>query len=399
MKSTARAIRCTLLEAEAKARDHQVSFWLDRLKDVLSDADDLLDDLSTEALTRELMTRNKVAKKVRIFFSKPNQFVYDLKMGRKMREIRGKLEEIDDEKKKLKLNDQPLKPSSDCEDRKQTQIAQKILGKENTKDMEQVQQDLRQAIQGKKFLIVLDDVWNEDVGLWLKLKSLLMEGAHGSKLIVTTPSVKVAEVMSTDGQTITLQGVPLAIRIVGRLVHDKTSEGTDLSYLRNSELWNMDEVEDRIFGMVNLSYDHLSSPMKNCVAFCSLFPKDFSFNKQTLIQMWMAEGFIQSLDPMRCEEDVGHECFMNLLSRSFFQDVTRNKDGEIVWCKMHDLVHDLARFVAKNEYLVVIEGKEQRTRGTRRHLSYDVSRKNWKVPTSSLKYEKLRTVLLLERLF
>ncbi|XP_028799850.1 putative disease resistance protein RGA4 [Neltuma alba] len=513
MKNTVRAIRFTLLDAEAKAKDHQVSFWLERLKDVLYDADDLLDDLSTEVLTRELMTRNKVAKKVRIFFSKSNQFVYDLKMGRKMREIREQLDEIDDEKKKLKLNDQPLKPSSDYEDRKQTysfvaqdeiigrdmeknlflryllypaingrvsiiplvgfgglgktalaqlvynhenvqkhfefkrwvcvsdefnvrQIAQKILRKENTKDMEQVQQDLRQSIQGKRFLIVLDDVWNEDVELWLKMKSLLMEGAHGSKIIVTTRSAKVAEVMGTDGQTITLRGlsedrswrlfcrmaygnekesnnvelvatgreivkkcggVPLAIRIAGRLVYDKNSEGTDLSYLKNSELWNMDQVEDRIFGVLKLSYDHLCSPMKNCVAFCSLFPKDFLFKKQTLIQMWMAEGFIRSLDQMRCEEDVGHECFMKLLSRSFFQDVTRNKHGDIVTCKMHDLIHDLARFVAKNEYLVVNEGKEQRTRGTTRHLSYEGSRKNWKVPTSSLKSEKLRTVLILKR--
>ncbi|XP_054793185.1 putative disease resistance protein RGA4 [Prosopis cineraria] len=209
--------------------------------------------------------------------------------------------------------------------------------------------------------MVLDDMWNENVELWHKLKSLLVKGAEGSKIIVTTRSEKVGKMIGTYppiilkgldcarswelfcrmafeggkesndkdllavGREIVQKcaGVPLAIRIVGRLVYDKTLEGIDLSYLWNCELWNIDQLEERIFAVLKLSYDHLPSPMKNCVAFCSLFPKDFSLRKQTLIQMWVAKGFIQSSDEMRCEEDVGHEYFMNLLSRSFFQDVER----------------------------------------------------------------------------
>ncbi|KAI9116543.1 hypothetical protein K1719_012710 [Acacia pycnantha] len=67
MKNTVLAIRATLLDAEAKANNnHQVSLWLARLKDVLYDAADLLDDLSTEALRRRIMTQNmcKAAKKL-----------------------------------------------------------------------------------------------------------------------------------------------------------------------------------------------------------------------------------------------------------------------------------------------------------------------------------------------
>ncbi|KAI9087094.1 hypothetical protein K1719_030929 [Acacia pycnantha] len=207
--------------------------------------------------------------------------------------------------------------------------------------MEQVQQDLRQLIEGKKFLIVLDDVWNDNVELWRVLKSLLSEGAEGSMLIVTTRSEKVGKMMGThppiileglDGErswelfcrmafvegrepnnneliAVGMEivnkcgGVPLAIRAVGSLVYEKTLEGiTDLSFLRNCELWNVDELEERVFAVLKLSYDHLPSPLKNCVAFCSLFPKDFSFKKKTLIQMWLAEGFIQPTVSMRCGE-------------------------------------------------------------------------------------------------
>ncbi|XP_028799847.1 disease resistance protein RGA2-like [Neltuma alba] len=426
MKNTIRAIRATLLDAEAKANNnHQVRFWLARLKDVLYDADDLLDDLSTE--------------------------------------VRGMLDEIDNDKKQFHLIDHPPKPSPVLEQRRQTysfvhedeiigreeekdmilhylldsgvkssvsiipivgfgglgktalaqlvynhvdvhkhfglkrwvcagnefdvrQIAQKILGQADPKEIEQVQQDFRQLIEGEKFLIVLDDVWNEDVGIWHKLKSFLTMGAEGSTVIVTTRSEKVGKMMGTytpiilkglggerswelfctmafergresnDKELLAIgkevvrkcAGVPLAIRVVGSLVYDKTLEGiTNLSYLRNCELWNMDHLEERIFGVLKLSYDNLPSPMKNCVAFCSLFPKAFEFKKQMLIEMWMAEGFIQSTNQMRGEEDVGNEYFMNLLSRSFFQDARRDLYGDIESCKMHDLVHDLASVIVQ----------------------------------------------------
>ncbi|KAK4285502.1 hypothetical protein QN277_002193 [Acacia crassicarpa] len=515
MKNTVRAIRATLLDAQEKASNsnHQVSNWLARLKDVLYDADDLLDDFSTEALRRKIMTQNKAAKKVRIFFSKSNQLVYNHKMAHKLREVRGTLDEIENERRQFNLTDQPLKPFSVLEGRKQTcsfiqadeiigrenekyiilhylldsnvkssvsviplvgiggsgkttvaqlvfnhegvqdcfelktwvcvsdefnvkQIAQKILGKEDPKEpMEKVQQDLRQLIEGKKFLIVLDDVWNDDVECWRDLKSLLSEGADGSMIIVTTRSEKVGKMMGThppiileglDGERswelfcrmafvegrepnnkelIALGrevvnkcgGVPLAIRAVGSLVYEKTLEGIiDLSYLRNCELWEVDKkLEERVFAVLKLSYDHLPSPLKNCIAFCSLFPKDFSFKKQTLIQMWVAEGFIQPIDLMRCEEDVGNEYFMSLLSRSFFQDVIRDHYDNIVKCKMHDLIHDLALYVAKHEYLVIRDGKVKPTGDPTRHLSIHKPRGFWEVPTSFLEFEKLRTMLLL----
>ncbi|KAI9087083.1 hypothetical protein K1719_030918 [Acacia pycnantha] len=195
-------------------------------------------------------------------------------------------------------------------------------------------------------------------------------------------------------------GVPLAIRAVGCLVYEKTLEGiTDLSYLKNCELWNVNELEERVFAVLKLSYDHLPSPLKNCVAFCSLFPKDFSFKKKTLIQMWLAEGFIQPTVSMRCEEDVGNEYFMSLLSRSFFQDVKRDHFDNIVTCKIHDLVHDLAVYVAKHEYLVISVGKEKPTGDQTRHLSVDMPSGVREVPTSLLEFEKSRTIILLNNEF
>uniref|UniRef100_A0A2N9H190 Uncharacterized protein n=1 Tax=Fagus sylvatica TaxID=28930 RepID=A0A2N9H190_FAGSY len=100
LKSTVSTIEAVLLDAEEQqAHNHTIKNWLGKLKDALNEADDLLDDFSTEVSRREVMNRNKKAKKVRIFFSKSNQLAYGRKMGHKIKTIREKLDNIAEERK------------------------------------------------------------------------------------------------------------------------------------------------------------------------------------------------------------------------------------------------------------------------------------------------------------
>ena len=95
LNDTVSTISAVLLDAEEQQQhNNQVKVWLKRLKDAIYDADNLLDDISTEALRREVMTRNKKAKEVRIFFSKSNQLAYGLKMGHKVKAMRERLDDI-----------------------------------------------------------------------------------------------------------------------------------------------------------------------------------------------------------------------------------------------------------------------------------------------------------------
>ncbi|XP_021910919.1 putative disease resistance RPP13-like protein 1, partial [Carica papaya] len=75
--------------------------------------------------------------------------------------------------------------------------------------------------------------------------------------------------------------------------------------------------------------------------------------KEQLIQLWMAQGFLQEDQAKDIHmEDVGDEYFNILLTNSLFQDVERNELRDIVSCKMHDAVHDLAQFVSRSETLI-----------------------------------------------
>ncbi|KAJ7949200.1 NBS-LRR type disease resistance protein [Quillaja saponaria] len=500
MKKSVTAIKAVLLDAEAKQDTNAgVREWVERLKDAALDADDLLDDFSTEVLHRQLMTQNKQGKKVRIFFSKSNQLVYAHKMGRKLRKIRERLDEINDDKSKCGLiersNPQGLVLSRV---RKQTHsfiLEEEVIGREEEKktiidlllninvkenvsvvpivgigglgkttlsqlvyndkiiqnhfdlkmwvcvpddfdvqsivakmvqcptnsEMEQMQQNLRKKIEGKRYLLVLDDVWNDNKEKWLKLKSLLMGGAKGSQIIVTTRLEKVVEITRTissfhlkgldkdkswllftrvafengeepqNGDLVVIgkkivrkcTGVPLAIRTIGSMLYFKNSE-KDWLYFLNTDLLKINQQDNDISPILKLSYDHLSPHLKNCFAYCSLFPKDFQINKKTLIQLWMAQGFIQiSLDESRCMEDVGEEYFMDLYWRSFFKDIEKDGYGDIEVCKMHDLFHDLAQLVAGNEYTVTnLEG--EKIGETTRHVSINATNldfTSWKIST------------------
>ncbi|OWM86979.1 disease resistance protein RGA2-like [Punica granatum] len=88
-------------------------------------------------------------------------------------------------------------------------IMRQIIGSEGKMEMEmeQLQNELRRRIDGKKYLLVLDDFWSEDRQKWLSLKTLLMGGARGSKILITTRLNLVAEITRTVLRLYFLRGL------------------------------------------------------------------------------------------------------------------------------------------------------------------------------------------------
>ncbi|XP_044510827.1 putative disease resistance protein RGA4 [Mangifera indica] len=316
-------------------------------------------------------------------------------------------------------------------------IVQKILqsathAKYDDLEMERLQAHLRKEIDGRKYLLVLDDVWNEDRERWLKLKDLLMSGLPGSKIIVTTRTQLVADITGTIAKSYDLQGlpsdeswclfkkmafkqgqepdnsklvaigkeivtkcagVPLAIRSIGSLLYSKDSESEWL-YFKNKELSKTSQDKNDMMSILQLSFDQLPSYLKQCFAYCSLFPKDHEISKQMLVNLWMAQGFIQSSNENQNLEETGDQYFMELLRRSFFQDADYDQWGNVISFKMHDLMHDLAQSVAGSESSMVhLDAKNISKRI--RHVSFDAAvDSSWKIPNSLVEANRIRTFLL-----
>ncbi|KAK1364420.1 NB-ARC domain-containing protein [Heracleum sosnowskyi] len=244
--------------------------------------------------------------------------------------------------------------------------------------------DLQKKLKGEKFLLVLDDVWNEKPEEWEKLRNSLLAvgGARGSSILVTTRRQEVIDAMRcsnpyrvqklseedswelfkhrafTDGGVLETEafaalgrrmvkrcgGLPLEIKTLGGLLYSKRTE-QEWSGIQNSEIWKLEGA----LSSLRLSYDNLPySSLKRCFAYCSIIPKDSDIFKDQLIQIWMALGFLSG-DGGVLMEDIGNRYFDILLWNCLLQDVVRDKYGNIYKCKMHDLVHDLALDVTSHD--------------------------------------------------
>ncbi|XP_058225855.1 putative disease resistance RPP13-like protein 1 [Rhododendron vialii] len=273
----------------------------------------------------------------------------------------------------------------------------------DTKDPNLLAVKLKESLSGKKFLIVLDDVWNENYDNWIALMTPFKFGAHGSKIIVTTRNESVATIMQTVpihglkklpeedcwklfskhafekgdcnehpnleriGRKIVgkCKGLPLAAKTLGGLLRSQR-DVKDWNNILDSAIWELSEEKSNILPALRLSYHYLPSHLKRCFAFCSAFIKDYEFNMQELVSIWMAEGFLVKPKNNMTVEEEGYECFRELLSRSFFQ--RSNADNSLF--VMHDLVHDLAQHVMGDFCYRLEDDKPCGTSENVRHFSY-----------------------------
>nr|XP_029122293.1 putative disease resistance RPP13-like protein 1 [Elaeis guineensis] len=182
-------------------------------------------------------------------------------------------------------------------------------------------------------------------------------------------------------------GLPLAVKTIGSLLGYETDEDGWMEVLQ-SDLWELDK-NNEILASLRLSYIRMPAHLKSCFLYCSMFPKDHVFDKDVLVRLWMAQGYIPPRGRKKME-DIGDECFNDLLRRSFF-------DRHFGRLKMHDMIHDLAKFIAGNECYVVVDKELPGSPDKVRHLYVDYAVESMKL-LRSCNLRALRTLLLCDQI-
>ncbi|XBI97254.1 hypothetical protein VPH35_033429 [Triticum aestivum] len=268
------------------------------------------------------------------------------------------------------------------------EVIESCLGNLATTDnLDSLQRALSERVKNKRLLIVLDDMWGdalkENGQCWKRFCAPFRSIQEGSAMLVTTRCPNVAEGVRTMEPIILeglddgvfwnffkscafgsdggnndpelecigrrilpkLKGSPLGAKTLGRMLSTDL-QASHWNYILESELWELKQKETDILPALRLSYMYLPFYLKQCFAFCAVYPKDYIFQKERLAEIWVAEGFVEPQGRVKIQ-DIGCQYFEDLLARSFFQKA--GSGGYVI----HDLLHDMARKVSEHDCIIL----------------------------------------------
>ncbi|XP_055832909.1 putative late blight resistance protein homolog R1A-3 [Solanum dulcamara] len=242
---------------------------------------------------------------------------------------------------------------------------------------------LRKQLYGKRYLIVLDDVW--DTSKWDELTRPFPEVEKGSRIILTTREKKVAlhGKRSTDPLDLRLlrpeeswellekrafgnescpdelldvgreivqncKGLPLVADLIAGVIAGREKKKTVWLEVRNNLNSFIFNSEVEVMKVIELSYYHLPDHLKPCLLHFASYPKDTAVIIPVLKCVWCAEGLVEQME-MKSVEEVTKVYLDNLISSSLV--ISFNDLGDEPACQLHDLVHDFCLIKATKEKL------------------------------------------------
>lgn len=250
----------------------------------------------------------------------------------------------------------------------------------NWKDLQDFTDDeltkgLFRCLTGKRYLLVLDDIWDDTV--WKEVSAAFPVKSKGSRILITSRMKEVANLASPHipphelpvlnvedswelfskkafsgatcpskhfeklGREIvaSCHGLPLAIVVLGGLLAKEKSSRIWKRVAGNVTPYLNQKTSD-CSDILALSYNYLPRNLKPCFLYFGMFPKGFEISVRQLIQLWIAEGFIQQTSDGNVENDA-EDYLDELINRSLIQVATRRADGGVKTCRIHDLLRDL----------------------------------------------------------
>jgi disease resistance protein RPS2 len=151
------------------------------------------------------------------------------------------------------------------------------------------------------------------------------------------------------------QGLPLALKVIGRAMFGKTSPGLQWEPLLKKLRVSCTQeriVEEGLYERLKLGYDLLSEDdgrLKDCFLYFAAFPEDHEVEFHDILWGWIGEGLI----PGNSGDDPRVDAYFllnELWRRSFIESNLEDEVTEtLLWFKLHDVMRDLAFYILKKD--------------------------------------------------
>ncbi|KAL2532859.1 Disease resistance protein RPP8 [Abeliophyllum distichum] len=266
------------------------------------------------------------------------------------------------------------------------------LSKERIPNMDEqrLAEELYKSLKGKRYFIVMDDIWNIDV--WDDVKRYFPDDRCGSRILFTTrlkdvglqasphsvvnqlPFLSEIECWDLLQQKIfqkeqcppqlvdigkqiaqNCHGLPLAVVVMAAILANMEKKESLWQKVAGSLSTHISKDNNKCMDILELSYKHLPVHLKPCFLYFGVFQEDMEIPVRKLIALWISEGFIEKRE-RKSLEDVAEEYLMDLIGRSLVLVAKRRSNGQVKACNMHDLLRDMCLKMAKEEnFLKVIQ--------------------------------------------
>ncbi|XP_047166615.1 disease resistance protein RPP13-like [Vigna umbellata] len=276
-----------------------------------------------------------------------------------------------------------LMPNFEQQQPRGNKRGKKSAGDINDLSEEELKKLVRNCLEWKKYLVVVDDLWKKQD--WDEVLDAFPDNNRGSRILITSRLKEVAlhaghdvphylqflneeeswelfrrkvfrgEDYPSDLEPLGKQmvrscrGLPLSIIVLAGLLANKEKSHKEWSKVVGHVNWYLTQDETQVKDIVlKLSYDNLPRRLKPCFLYLGLFPEDFEIPVTPLLQKWVAEGFIQNTGN-RDPDDVAEDYFYELIDRSLVQVVRVETNAGVETCQVHDLLRDLCILESKED--------------------------------------------------
>ena len=113
------------------------------------------------------------------------------------------------------------------------------------------------------------------------------------------------------------------------------------------DLWELQELKEAIFPILSLSYTNMSQ-LNRCLAYFALFPPEYGYSVDDLIQLWAGEGFIHQVEGKITRKQAGESSFDDLLEISVLQPLDDVTHTQKPIYKLHKFSHIFSKAVGSS---------------------------------------------------